>query len=118
MKPLDTCLLPSHPSLWGGAEASVTKKYQNYVSFSGGGINPSNLEEILRTTGCSTAHASARVAVSSPMLYKRQGCKMGTNSSEFDLMVTCAKTVRALVDLLDTHNRQTVQHQPELEQSK
>jgi copper homeostasis protein len=65
----------------------------------GGGINTSNLKQILVETRVQEFHASARHVKESRMIFKNEKCKMGTDSNEYSLLITSVDKVKALVDI-------------------
>ena len=65
----------------------------------GGGINSSNLKEILVESGAKEFHASARAQKLSNMTFKNEKCKMGTDSSEYTIQVTSREKVETLVHI-------------------
>ena len=69
----------------------------------GGGINESNLETILKGTGVQEFHASARTTKFSNMEFKNEKCKMGSDSSEYSIQVTCTGKVEKLVSVYNEY---------------
>lgn len=68
----------------------------------GGGVKPEFIPEILRRTGVSEVHLSARVAVASPMLYRRPDIPMGaaTVPDEYARKTASEKIIRAALQAL------------------
>lgn len=68
------------------------------VIMPGAGVTPGNAASILQTTGCSEIHASARVALESPMTFRHAGVAMGNpGTDEFLRMETSRDVVAAIV---------------------
>lgn len=64
----------------------------------GGGIAPDNAALIMRETGCSELHASARSSVTSDMLYRNPDVAMGApGSDEYSRKVTDPAIVRLII---------------------
>ncbi len=65
----------------------------------GGGIAPDNAALIMRETGCSELHASARSSVASDMLYRNPDVAMGApGSDEYSRKVTDPAIVRLILE--------------------
>jgi copper homeostasis protein len=62
----------------------------------GGGIREDNISEIVRRTGASEFHFSARIALPSPMIYRKPGIAMGA-SDDYTRKTTTAETVSAYI---------------------
>ena len=65
----------------------------------GAGINTSNIAELIKTTGATEFHASARSSVQSKMLFRNPGLNMGAEGDEFSYDLTNSAIVRTLLDL-------------------
>ncbi len=65
----------------------------------GAGINEENIQEIIRMTGASEFHASAKASISSQMDFQNQAVSMsdGKNSA-FNLFVTSKERVKAIFE--------------------
>lgn len=87
-----------------GAEAIarwVRRAGDRLVVMPGGGITEENLAELVRVTGASEFHASARVRVPSPMTHRNARCAMGARGDdEYARQVTSEDRVRELVKIL------------------
>lgn len=69
---------------------------ENVIVVPGGGINKTNLEEILKHTNAFEFHGSARARLESEMVYRNQELRMGTTgtgASEFEQYVTSKEAV-------------------------
>lgn len=66
----------------------------------GSGINPQNLFFIREKTGAETFHSSARVEVSSKMIFRNQNAKMGNVQDEYIHEETSIQLVQQMVNLL------------------
>lgn len=66
----------------------------------GGGLTPRNVRKIVRTTGVSEVHLSARSGVESRMAYRNPRCFMGgaLRPPEFGWKTTDERVVRAVVE--------------------
>ncbi|MEI6604648.1 MAG: copper homeostasis protein CutC [Verrucomicrobiota bacterium] len=72
----------------------------------GGGVTPEMIPEIMRRSGVSEIHLSARVAMPSPMLYRRPDIPMGAPSipDEYERKTASESIIRAARQaLLDIH---------------
>eukprot|EP00741_Cyanophora_paradoxa_P002611 tig00000615_g2533.t1 len=68
----------------------------------GAGITPGNVEEVVRATGVSQVHASARHAVPSKMEHRAPGVPMGRpGSDEYVRLVCDPEAVRSMRDKLN-----------------
>jgi copper homeostasis protein len=66
----------------------------------GAGVNSSNLERILKETGCDEFHASCRVRRESGMVFRRLDVPMGASpDEEFVVKYTCKEKVSELVKI-------------------
>lgn len=67
----------------------------------GCGVSSRNAAEILKATGASEIHASARHEVGSRMLFRHEGVSMGNkDADEYARKETCASEVRAIVEAI------------------
>lgn len=83
---------------------SIIREFgEELIVMPGGGINDTNLEEILKTLGATEFHASARHRKESTMEFKNEVCSMGTNSEEFSILVTSLEKVERLMDIYNTY---------------
>lgn len=70
----------------------------------GCGVSASNAAEILRQSGCTEIHASARRPVASTMQYRRTDLAMGTpGADEFSRKTTHPDEVRAIVEAINNN---------------
>lgn len=68
------------------------------IILAGGGVNSGNAAELLRLTGVSELHASARASLPSAMRFRRGGVSMGVpGADEYSRKVTSAAEVAAIV---------------------
>ena len=81
---------------------SLQSKYSDVIFMPGGGINESNLKEILEETRVKEFHASARSTQSSLMSHQNAKCKMGSDSTEYSIQVTDRAKVRALIQIFNS----------------
>lgn len=65
----------------------------------GAGIKTENIAEIIRITGATEFHASAKSAAKSNMQFRNPGLSMGTSEDEFSYDLTDANTVKNLIQL-------------------
>jgi copper homeostasis protein len=65
----------------------------------GAGINTGNIAKLIKTTGASEFHASAKHAVKSNMVYRNPRLNMGSVADEFSYDLTDADTVKMLIEL-------------------
>lgn len=74
---------------------------ENLIVVPGGGINKSNLADILKHTDAFEFHGSARVKVESAMVYKNEDLHMaaGESGSEFVQYVTSREVVDNLIQI-------------------
>ncbi len=72
---------------------------EKIIIMPGGGINESNVQELIRKTGVKEIHASARSKVKSKMKYKNLNCSMGKKSfdSEYTLTITDKTKLKNIV---------------------
>jgi copper homeostasis protein len=72
------------------------------VIMPGGGITPANITGIAELTGAREFHASARVALPSPVRFRKQGMTMGDlRNREYRRFTVREEKVRALVRALE-----------------
>jgi copper homeostasis protein len=62
----------------------------------GGGLNESNLEDVLKHTNAFEFHASAREELHSQMEFRNANCAMGSNSSEYSRQISTIDRVSNL----------------------
>lgn len=65
----------------------------------GAGVNTENVSELIKTTGATEFHASAKHAVKSDMIFRNPHLTMGNIADEFSYDLTDAKTVKMLIEL-------------------
>lgn len=65
----------------------------------GAGIRSSNVKEIIRITGATEFHATAKKAVYSPMEFRNSKLNMGAIADEFSYDLTSEEEVRTLIEL-------------------
>jgi copper homeostasis protein len=88
-------------SAWEGREL-ISRLHQQADGrvkiMAGGGINPDNAAKIIRATGVSEIHASARRNVCSKMLFQPKNVNMGRSDiNEFNRKTTSAEIVKNIV---------------------
>lgn len=73
------------------------------VIMPGGGVNEENIKEVVEQTGVSEIHASARERARSKMKYVNPRTSMSDSTSmeEYDLMITSAERIRAMVNKIN-----------------
>ncbi|XP_023322556.1 copper homeostasis protein cutC homolog, partial [Eurytemora carolleeae] len=76
----------------------LISKYDNnqLIIVPGGGLNETNLEEVLKHTNAFEFHASAREDLHSQMEYRNNNCSMGSNSSEYTRQISTIERVSKL----------------------
>ncbi|MFA8433174.1 MAG: copper homeostasis protein CutC [Marinifilaceae bacterium] len=69
----------------------------------GAGINPENLEELLRTTNLSECHLSAKSRIESPMEYRNPNVYMGgiPGGSEYEIYRSDINTIREIKSIIN-----------------
>lgn len=73
------------------------------VVMPGCGVTPANAAEVLRSTGATEIHASARASFCSAMRFRNERAKMGQpDRDEYERMETSVQLVRELVSELDS----------------
>ncbi|WP_316749214.1 copper homeostasis protein CutC [Pedobacter gandavensis] len=65
----------------------------------GAGVKADNIAEIIRITGATEFHASAKHALKSKMQFRNPNLSMGTSEDEFSYDQTDANTVKTLIQL-------------------
>jgi copper homeostasis protein len=68
------------------------------VIMPGAGINPANVRDLIRITGASAFHASARHQVSSKMLFRNENLNMGDVTDEYSYSLTDVQLVKNLLE--------------------
>jgi copper homeostasis protein len=63
-----------------------------------GGVRPANLRAIVQQTGVREVHASLRIAVQSPMLFRNETVSFGKAHKEFERIIVREQDVRSLVE--------------------
>lgn len=63
-----------------------------------GGVRPANLRAIVQQTGVREVHASLRIAVQSPMLFRNETVSFGKAHNEFERIIVREQDVRSLVE--------------------
>lgn len=88
------------PSAWEGVEILRqlhTEAANRITIIAAAGVNSANAAEILRRSGCTQIHASARAAVPSRMHFSRAGVAMGTADSEANRLTTNQEEVSKII---------------------
>lgn len=76
----------------------LQKQYPSIVFIAAGGINPDNAAEIIRRTGVTEIHASAKTTVRSAMTFRHPGVSMGTPGiDEYSRTTTDSDSVAAII---------------------
>ncbi|WP_316820194.1 copper homeostasis protein CutC [Pedobacter gandavensis] len=68
----------------------------------GAGVKTENIAEIIRITGATEFHASAKHAIKSTMQFRNPNLSMGTSEDEFSFDQTDANTVKNLIQLANS----------------
>jgi copper homeostasis protein len=77
----------------------LVKQAQNRIEIMpGAGVNPKNISQILKTTGATNIHSSARVSVESKMEFRNPVTKMGTITEEYAYQQTSVNVVKQLIE--------------------
>jgi copper homeostasis protein len=77
----------------------LVKQAQNRIEIMpGAGVNPKNISQILKTTGATNIHSSARVSVESKMEFRNPVTKMGTITEEYAYQQTSVNVVEQLIE--------------------
>jgi copper homeostasis protein len=69
---------PSVTSGWPLIKKLVELADKRIIILAGGGISPGNVKEIIRKSGVSEIHCSAKRVIKSPMTYKQNSIKLGS----------------------------------------
>ncbi|MNR05830.1 copper homeostasis protein CutC [compost metagenome] len=69
----------------------------------GAGVKTENIAEIIRITGATEFHASAKHPVKSEMEFRKPELSMGTSADEFSYDLTDAATVKRLIQLANSN---------------
>ena len=77
----------------------IAKANDRIIIMPGAGINASNIAELIKTTGATEFHASARSSVPSGMVFRNPGLNMGAEGDEFSYDLTSSTTVKLLIAL-------------------
>jgi copper homeostasis protein len=92
------------PNVTAGAGqiAQLVREARGRISIMpGGGVSQENLASLAKATGATEFHSSARMPVSSPVRFRKQGIAMGdVPDREYDGFVASETTVRALAQAL------------------
>ena len=81
----------------------LNQEFQDLIILPGGGINETNLQQILEETNVTEFHGSARSVQESRMQFKNEKCKMGTDSSDYSIQVTSVKKVEQMVRIFQEY---------------
>jgi copper homeostasis protein len=77
----------------------LVKQAQNRIEIMpGAGVNPKNIGQILKATGATNIHSSARVSVESKMEFRNPVTKMGTITEEYAYQQTSVNVVKQLIE--------------------
>lgn len=88
------------PSAWEGVEMLRqlhTEAANRITIIAAAGVNSANAAEILRRSGCTQIHASARAAVPSRMHFSRAGVAMGAADNETNRLTTNQEEVSKII---------------------
>lgn len=88
------------PSAWEGVEMLRqlhTEAANRITIIAAAGVNSANAAEILRRSGCTQIHASARGAVPSRMHFSRAGVAMGAADNEANRLTTNQEEVSKII---------------------
>lgn len=93
------------PDVFQGAEALAALQRQaagRITILPGGGVKPERVTELVRATGVTEIHLSARVYEPSPMRYRRPDIPMGATTvpGEYERKTASAEMIRAARDAL------------------
>lgn len=72
------------------------------VIMPGAGINTENIMKLIKITGASEFHATAKHAIKSNMIFRNPRLNMGSAVDEFSYDLTSADTVKMLIELANT----------------
>lgn len=88
------------PTAWEGVEMLRqlhTEAANRITIIAAAGVNSANAAEILRRSGCTQIHASARAAVPSRMHFSRAGVAMGATDNEANRLTTNQEEVSKII---------------------
>ena len=86
-----------------GTIKALIKQAKGRISIMpGAGVNTDNIAEIIRITGASEFHASAKHAVKSKMEFRNPNLSMGSSEDEFSYDLTDAQTVKNLIQMANS----------------
>ncbi len=78
---------------------SLQKDFPSVVFIAAGGISPENVKEIIKKTGVTEVHASAKATVGSAMRFRRDSVSMGDpEADEYSRLTTSEQLVRMIND--------------------
>ena len=93
------------PNAFGGIETlkKLVSQAEGRISImAGGGINTSNILEIIRQTGVKTVHTTARKFLQSRMIFRRPNVSMGSSGEEeYGFLTTNADIVSKLIQIIE-----------------
>jgi copper homeostasis protein len=98
------------PDVFQGAETLAALQRQaagRITILPGGGVKPERVTELVRATGVTEIHLSARVSEPSPMRYRRPDIPMGASTvpGEYERKVASANLIRAAREALAAAKR-------------
>ncbi len=77
---------------------SLVAMRSGVIIMAGGGVNPDNAADLVRNTGVSEIHASARASFPSAMQWRREGVSMGAKDvDEYSRLSTSADIVARII---------------------
>lgn len=83
--------------------AGLIRQAGNRISIMpGAGVNTNNISTLIRVTGATVFHASARKNVNSAMLFKNENLSMGGDADEYQTTVTNTELVKNLLELANS----------------
>lgn len=68
----------------------------------GAGVSTANIAELIGVSGAKEFHASARLSVSSQMIYRNEALSMGADTDEYSTTLTNAGLVKKLLELANS----------------
>ncbi|MET4080079.1 copper homeostasis protein [Pedobacter sp. UYP30] len=77
--------------------AMVTQAHGRITIMPGAGVNANNIQELIKKTGATEFHASAKTPVKSEMMFRNTAAKMGTVADEYQYELSSKKLVEKLV---------------------
>ncbi|WP_235964442.1 copper homeostasis protein CutC [Pedobacter gandavensis] len=80
-------------------KALIKQAAGRIIIMPGAGVKITNIAEIIRITGATEFHASAKHAVKSKMEFRNPNLSMGTSEDEFSYDLTDVNTVKNLIQL-------------------